>query len=80
MEKAEGLSDLPDALLAELVSPGPRRELRARGVNKRLPGQRRGNGGAKSGKIGYPDFVVFAATQKARRAKCNECVLSPETT
>jgi len=29
---------------------------------------------------GYPDLIVFAAMQKARRAKCNECVLSPEKT
>ena len=29
---------------------------------------------------GYSDLIVFAAMQKARRAKYNECVLSPEKT
>ena len=29
---------------------------------------------------GYWDLIVFAAMQKARRAKYNECVLSPEKT
>jgi hypothetical protein len=30
--------------------------------------------------MGYPDLIVFAAMQKARQAKYNECVLSPEKT
>jgi hypothetical protein len=30
--------------------------------------------------MGYEDLIVLAAMQKARRAKYEECVLSPEKT
>jgi hypothetical protein len=30
--------------------------------------------------MGYPNLIGFAAMQKARRAKYNESVLSPEKT